>query len=63
MQFRNGIIAWSIISASAVLSGCATDGSSGGATTFMQKCMAKATTKQEKSDCAYANAERMSSGR
>ena len=63
MQFRNGVIAWAVISACAALTGCATDGSSGGATTFMQRCMAKATTKKQQSDCAYANAERMASGR
>lgn len=62
MQFRVGIVVWSIIAASGVLTGCAGNGGSGAQTTFMQKCTADAKTKQERSDCAWKNADRMASG-
>jgi hypothetical protein len=65
MQFRigSGIVVWSIIAASVVLTGCATSGGSGAQTTFMEKCTANAKTEQERSDCAWQNADRMASGR
>ncbi len=59
MQFRIGIIVWSILAA--VLTGCATNGTSGGYTSFMQRCTANAKTEQERSECAWKNAERMAS--
>jgi hypothetical protein len=62
MQFRVGIVVWSIIAASVVLTGCAGNGSSGAQSTFMQRCTANAKTKQERSDCAWKNADRMASG-
>lgn len=65
MQFRigSGIVVWSIITASVVLTGCATSGGSGAQTTLMEKCTANAKTEQERSDCAWQNADRMASGR
>ncbi len=62
MQFRIGIVVWSIIAAGAALSGCATGDSSEVHQTFMQKCTANASTEAERSDCAYENADRMASG-
>jgi hypothetical protein len=62
MQFRIGIVIWSMISAGAGLSGCATGGGSGNYQTFMQKCTEAAKTEEERSNCAWKNAERMASG-
>jgi len=62
MQFRVAIVVWWIIAASVVLTGCASNGSSGAQTTFMQRCTANAKTEQERSDCAWKNADRMASG-
>lgn len=67
MQFRIGsgieVVAWSIIAACVVLTGCATSGGSGAQTTFMGKCTTNAKTEQERSDCAWQNADKMASGR
>lgn len=62
MNFRTRLLYCSITVVSSMVSGCATDGSSGGFQTFMQKCEAAATTEQERSECAWKNAERMASG-
>ncbi len=62
MQLRIGIVVWSIIAAGGALTGCATGGSSEARPSFMQKCMANATTKQEQDECAWENAERMAGG-
>ncbi len=62
MKFCNGAFWCSIVLVSTAVSGCATGGGSGGYQTFMQKCEAAATTNQERSECAWENAERMASG-
>lgn len=67
MQFRTaikiGMAVCSLLFASAFLGACATGGGSGGYKTFMQKCEESATTEQERSECAWKNAERNASGR
>jgi len=64
---KRAMAAASIILAGAVLGACATHGSAGGASggykTFMQKCMEKAGTEQQRSECAWENAARMASGK
>ena len=60
MQFRIGIV---ICSLALALGGCATGGSSGTNQSFMGKCEAQAATKQERSECAWKNADRMAGGR
>ncbi len=62
MQLRSGIAVCFVASAIAASTGCATGGTSGGYQTFMQKCLANAKTENERSDCAWKNAERMASG-
>jgi H+/gluconate symporter-like permease len=62
MQLRSAIAACFVASAIAASTGCATGGTSGTYQTFMQKCLANATTEDERSDCAWKNAERMASG-
>ncbi len=62
MQLRSGIAVCFVASAIAASTGCATGGTSGAYQTFMQKCLANATTENERSDCAWKNAERMASG-
>ena len=47
----------------AALGACATGGSGEQYKTFMQKCMETATTEQERSECAWKNADRYASGR
>ena len=61
MQFKIGIVMWSIIAVGTALTGCATNGSSGGYTSFMGRCTANAKTEQERSECAWENADRMAS--
>lgn len=63
MPFRAGIIVCSILAAGAALTGCATDGSSGAHTSFMERCTQNAKTEQERSECAWKNADRMAGGR
>jgi hypothetical protein len=60
MQFRIGIVVCSIIAGAA---GCATGGTSGAQATYMQSCTANANTEQERSECAWKNADRMAGGR
>ena len=62
MPLRAGIVAWSILVACAGLASCATDGASGAHTSFMAKCEQNAKTGQERSECAWKNADRMASG-
>ena len=62
MQLRIGIAVCFVVSAVVASTGCATGGASEVHQTFMQKCTANASTEEERSDCAYANADRMSSG-
>ncbi len=61
VQFRIAIVVWSIIAAGTALTGCATNGTSGGYTTFMQRCTANAKTNVERSECAWKNADRIAS--
>jgi len=61
MQLRIGIVICSL--AVAALGGCATGGSSGPNQSFMSQCEANASTEQERSECAWKNAERMAGGR
>ncbi len=63
MQFRIGIVVWSIIAAGTALTGCATNGTSGGYTTFLERCTADAKTKEERSDCAWKNADWVAGGK
>jgi hypothetical protein len=63
MQLRIGVVVCSIIAAGAALSGCPTGGNSGVQTTSMQRCTAEAKTEQERSECAWKNADRMAGGR
>ncbi len=63
MQLRSGIAVCFVASAIAVSAGCATGGTSGTYQTFMQKCLANAKTEDDRSECAWQNAERMASGR
>ena len=63
MQLRIGIVVCSIIAAAAVTTGCATGGASGVETSFMGRCTAEAKTEQERSECAWKNADRMAGGR
>ena len=62
MQLRIGILICSLAVAGVAL-GCATGGSSGPNQSFMSQCEAKAATKQERSECAWKNAERNAGGR
>ena len=62
MQLRSGIAVCFVASAIAAATGCVTGGASGAHQTFMQKCLANAKTKNERSQCAWKNAERMASG-
>ena len=62
MQLRIGIAVCFVVSAVAASTGCATGGRSEVHQTFMQKCTANASTEEERSDCAYENADRMASG-
>jgi hypothetical protein len=61
MQFRIGILAWSIVLVCFGLAGCAGGSSSGTNNSYMGRCEAAATTKQERSECSWKNAERMAS--
>jgi hypothetical protein len=68
MQERNkrlkfAIAAWSMIATAVGLTGCATGGGGGAQQTLMEKCTAAAKTESERSQCAWANAERMAGGR
>ena len=63
MSVRVGIVVCSIIVAAAAVTGCATDGSSGAHTSFMERCTQNAKTEQERSECAWKNADRMAGGR
>jgi hypothetical protein len=60
MPFRIGI-ALGAVFALVSLGGCANAGSA--APSYMQACMAKASTEMERSECAWSNAARMASGR
>ncbi len=62
MQFKSGIAVCFAVSAVVASTGCATGGTSEVHQTFMQKCTANASTEEERSDCAYENADRMASG-
>ncbi len=62
MQLRSGIAVCFVVSTIAA-SGCATGGTSGAYQSFMQKCLANAKTEDERSECAWKNADRMASGR
>ncbi len=62
MRLRSGIAVCFVASAIAASTGCATGGTSEVYQTFMQKCLANAKTKDERSQCAWKNAERMASG-
>ena len=62
MQLRNGIVACLAIGTLAAVAGCATGGTSEVQQTFMQKCRASAETEEERSECAWKNADRMASG-
>ena len=59
MQLRIGIAVCFVVSAVAAST---TGGRSEVHQTFMQKCTANASTEEERSDCAYENADRMASG-
>jgi len=60
MQLRIGLV---ICALAVALGGCATGGSSGTNSSFMSQCESKATTEQERSECAWKNAERNAGGR
>ena len=60
MQLRIGIV---ICSLAVALGGCATSGGSGTNQSFMSQCESSAATKQERSECAWKNAERNAGGR
>jgi hypothetical protein len=62
MQLRFLIILGSLLTAAAILSGCAGTGGGGGYQSFMQKCTANAKTEAEHSQCAWENASRMADG-
>jgi len=62
MQFRIGIVVWSIIAAGTALTGCATGGAYEFRISFMQRCMADAKTEREFSECSWKNAGRAASG-
>ncbi|TDI91747.1 MAG: hypothetical protein E2O65_11340 [Gammaproteobacteria bacterium] len=62
MQLRSGIAVCFVASAVAASTGCATGGTSEVHQTFMQKCLANAKTEDERSGCAWKNAERMADG-
>jgi hypothetical protein len=63
MQFRAGIVVWSIIAAGVASSGCATGGGGGDQRSMMATCVDKAKTEAQRSQCAWENANRMASGR
>ncbi len=63
MQLRSGIVVCFVVSTIAAASGCATGGTSGAHQSFMQKCLANAKTENERSECAWKNADRMAGGR
>jgi len=63
MRFRIGIVVCSMVLVGAAVSGCATDGSSGTHSSYMGRCTENATTEQERSECAWKNADRMAGGR
>lgn len=62
MQLCKSFLLISIIAATTAMVGCATGGGSGQYQSFMEKCMANATTEQERSECAWENSSRMASG-
>lgn len=62
MSFRIGI-ATAVLAALCTLDGCAAGNTTGASPSFMQSCLEKATTDQERSECAWRNASRMASGR
>lgn len=62
MPLRTGIAAWSMLVVCAGLAACTTDGTSGAHASFMAKCVETAKTEQERSECAWKNADRMASG-
>jgi hypothetical protein len=63
MQLRSGIAVCFVVTAVAATTGCATAGGSAAQQTFMQKCLANAKTEDERSHCAWENADRMAGGR
>lgn len=63
MQLKSGIILCTLAAAGVLLGGCATGSSSGPNSSFMSQCEAQATTQQERSECAWKNAERNAGGR
>jgi len=62
MSLRTGIASGAIV-ALLSLGGCAAGTGGSAAPSYMQSCLAKATTEQERSECAWGNASRMASGR
>jgi hypothetical protein len=62
MPIRIGILTWSMVLACTGLAGCATDGTSAAPNSFMGRCLENATTEQDRSECAWKNADRMASG-
>ena len=52
-----------MIVAAGAVTGCATDGSSGTHTSYMERCTQNAKNEQERSECAWKNADRMAGGR
>ena len=63
MQLKSGIVLCALGAAGIVLGGCATGTSGGTNQSFMSQCEARAKTKQERSECAWKNAERNAGGR
>lgn len=63
MQLKSRIILCALGAAGVFLGGCATGSSSGPNSSFMSQCEAQATTQQERSECAWKNAERNAGGR
>lgn len=63
MRIATGIIMGSLTLAAVVLGGCAAGAGQGPNESFMSQCEAQAKTEQERSECAWRNADRMASGR
>jgi len=63
MPLRSGIVVCFVASVIAAATGCVTGGTSEVRQTFMQKCLANAKTENERSECAWKNADRMAGGR
>lgn len=61
MLLRTRIVVGAL--AVSLLAGCAAGAGSPPAHSFMGKCTSQASTEQERSECAWENAERMAGGR